>query len=148
MSREVRKVHEKWEHPKDDTGDYMPLSEGISQAIKNFENDIADKGVFEALVCNGGGPDPEGYMPEWPEEEKTHFQMYETTTEGTPISEPMDSPEALAKWLADTKASSFGSNTATYEQWLRVCKGGLFAPSAIIRDGHMMSGVEGLTEPN
>lgn len=53
----------------------------------------------------------------------------------------METPEALARWLADTGASSFGSNTATYEQWLSTIKRG-WAPSLIIRGPGFGSGVE------
>jgi hypothetical protein len=92
-------------------------------------------------------PDPTYYMPDWPEEQKTHLMMYETTSEGTPISPAFATPEELARWLADNGASSFGRNTATYEQWLKVCKGG-WAPSAIMSNGKIMSGVEALSEIN
>ena len=43
-----------------------------------------------------------------PIEERTHYQMYETCTEGTPISPVMETPENLARWLADNGASAFG----------------------------------------
>jgi len=49
--------------------------------------------------------------------------MYETCTEGTPISPVMDSLETLARWLADNGASAFGEMTATYEQWLKIIGG-------------------------
>ena len=69
--------------------------------------------------------------------------MYEDTTEGTPISPAFATPEELARWLADTGASAFGDSTATYEQWLHVCKGG-WAPSAVIDINGMRSGVEAM----
>jgi len=56
--------------------------------------------------------------------------MYENTSEGTPISPPFETPEELARWLADNNASAFGGMTATYEQWLATCKG-LYAPSMV-----------------
>lgn len=56
----------------------------------------------------GPRPVPEDYMPDWQEEERTHLQMYESTTEGTPISPIMATKEELARWLADTNASAFG----------------------------------------
>ncbi len=34
-------------------------------------------------------PDHRDYMPSWKPSECTHYQMYETTTEGTPISQPL-----------------------------------------------------------
>jgi hypothetical protein len=52
-------------------------------------------------------------------------------------------PEELARWLTDTNASAFGGEGASYEGWLRVARGG-FAPSAVIADGKMQSGVEAL----
>jgi len=69
--------------------------------------------------------------------------MYETTSEGTPISPAFATPEELAQWLADNGASSFGSSTASYESWLRVAKGG-WAPSAIMDQNGLRSGVEAL----
>ena len=85
-------------------------------------------------------------MPEWPEAERTHWQMYEDTSEGTPISPVMETPEMLARWLADTGASSMGRNTATYEQWLATIHRG-WAPSMIYtaKTG-LVSGVEALDD--
>lgn len=91
-------------------------------------------------------PDPKWFMPDWPEAERTHYMMYEDTSEGTPISPAFATPEELARWLADTGASSFAGCTASYEGWLRVARGG-FAPSAVLEinsDGsaRLISGVE------
>ena len=69
---------------------------------------------------HGEKGEPTDYMPDWPAEERTHYQMYETCSEGTPISPVMETPEALAQWLADNEASAFGSMTASYESWLAV----------------------------
>jgi hypothetical protein len=92
----------------------------------------------------GDPPDRAYYRPDWPEETRTHYQMYETTSEGTPISPVMQTPEALAQWLVENGASAFAGETATYEAWLRVAKGG-YAPSAVVVDGRMESGVEGMS---
>lgn len=44
-------------------------------------------------------------MPQWPKHERTHVQMYEACTEGTPVSPVLESPEALRRWLeADKQA--------------------------------------------
>ncbi len=91
----------------------------------------------------GERPSPDDYMPEWPPEQRTHLMMYETTSEGTPKSPPLPTPEELARWLADNGASAFGYDTATYEQWLPTCRGG-WAPSAILSGGVLMSGVAAL----
>ena len=94
----------------------------------------------------GPRPSPDDYMPDWPEDQRTHLMMYEDTSEGTPISPAFATPEELALWLADTGASAFGGSTASYEAWLRVCQGG-FAPSMVIENGRLMSGVEALATP-
>ena len=59
-------------------------------------------------------------MPDWPEAERTHYQMYETTTPGTPISPVMETPEALARWLFKDSPDHdyFATSGATYESWL------------------------------
>ncbi len=88
----------------------------------------------------GNPPDPDYYRPEWTEE-PTHYQMYEDTSEGTPISPVFASPEEVARWCADNRASAMGGMTATYEQWLEVARGA-WAPSMVVQDGHVVSGVE------
>jgi hypothetical protein len=142
MGRELRMVPEGWEHPKNELGRYVALYSGddYQDAVKEFEEVWKEKGLQEAIEwC--GAPDKNDYMPEWAESEKTHFQMYETTSEGTPISPPMPTPEALAKWLVDNNASAFGRSTASYESWLATIQAG-YAPSAVLTGGKMISGVE------
>lgn len=70
------------------------------------------------------------------------WQMWETTSEGSPISPVFQTPELLASWLADNGASSFGRDTATYDQWFKMISSSGWAMSAVSLDGHMMSGVE------
>ena len=89
-------------------------------------------------------PDPADYMPEFADPQG--WCMYETTSEGTPISPVLESPEALARWLADNGASAFGSMTATYDQWLATCLSG-WAPSAAHTPATgLVSGVEHSTK--
>lgn len=123
MGREVRKVPKDWKHPKSLDGRYIPLY---------------PRSYFEE------GEKEEYYMPNWEENECTHFQMYETCTEGTPISPPMSTPEDLAHYLADTKASAFGSDTATFEQWLAMIHQ-RWVPSMVF-NGTLMNGVEAVSK--
>jgi hypothetical protein len=152
MGRKVRMVPPDWEHPRTKNGKYIPLMDGLCEALsgwhreksmwdlgyrKGFGKDepawiqIEEKyaGPFEEW--SGEAPDPEDYMPDWAPEFRTHLQMYEDTSEGTPISPVMKTPEELAGWLADTGASAFGRETATYEGWLATCRRGS-APSAVM----------------
>ncbi len=160
MGREVRRVPKDWEHPKK-RGSYVPLHGGsVSELQKRWDEEAAQwkRGMRRGWTgepawvphgqrkdypfedWDGDRPDAADYMPDWPEVERTHLQMYETCTEGTPISPVFKSPEKLARWLADNGASSFGHMTATYEQWLATIKRGS-AVSAFIQGGVITSGV-------
>jgi len=162
MGREVRRVPADWIHPimegppyLDGSTRYQPkFNQSYAQAKAEWDEEKAkwDRGEFPSYAddedkklpfeeWHGEAPDPAYYMPEFPEGSCTHYQMYETCSEGSPISPVMDSPESLARWLADKGASSFGSMTATYDQWLRVCGGG-YAPSAFIDSTGLHAGVE------
>lgn len=141
MGREVRKVPKDWKHPKRYDGKYEPLLDGYKAALADFEKAIEEKGLADALDYYGGCPVSDDYMPDWPEAERTHYMMYEDTSEGTPISPACETPEELAHWLADNEASAFGSETATYEQWLRMIRGPGWAPSAVCDSNGFRSGV-------
>jgi len=69
------------------------------------------------------------------------WQMWEDTSEGSPISPVFKTPEELAKWLSDTGASAMGSQTATEKEWLSMIKQE-WSPSGAIIDGELMNGVE------
>jgi len=146
MGREVRRVPANWQHPKDEmTGRYKPLFDGFryADAAKEFMDKVNAEGLQAAIDWCGQAPDQNDYMPNWTEREMTHYMMYEDTSEGTPISPAFSTPEELARWLTDTGASAFGGMTADYEHWLRVANGG-FAPSMIMQNGKIESGVQGL----
>ncbi len=103
------------------------------------------------LTCCGDNVDPavkEKYDA-WQDYEPPQgegWQMWETTSEGSPISPVHATPEELAQWLANTEASAFGSEGATYEQWLTTIKRG-WAPSAVGQVGvGIQSGVAGLAD--
>lgn len=169
MGREVRRVPENWEHPRQEgCKEYQPLydedydtvaAKWLADAVSWSQGQHPDQSADWAKSAKdskyfweweGEPPDKKYYRPAWPTKTRTHLQMYETCTEGTPISPVMETPEELARWLADNDASAFGDMTATYEQWLAVCKDG-WAPSAVMvmdKDGRgaMMSDVAAMTE--
>lgn len=164
MGREVRKVPAGWKHPKNGDGNDIPLfggsfkedlaewEEGFSQWEKGFVKDWANVGwrrreaddspTFEEWA--GPKPEEKDYMPDWPASERTHLQMYETCTEGTPISPVMETPEKLARWLADNGASAFGESTASYEAWLSTIKAGFSVSAVFSPSTGLVSGVEAM----
>lgn len=163
MGREVRKVPADWVHPEAKfhgrTGHQPMFDQSFKDAEKEWladfdrvragQMDDIEKECYPNGVCEWASentpPDPAYYMPDWTDEERTHFMMYEDTSEGTPISPAFETPEELARWLTDNGASTFASYTATYEQWLPICRGG-FAPSMVISGGKIMGGVEAMSE--
>lgn len=70
------------------------------------------------------------------------YQLWETVTEGSPMSPAFATPEELAHWLADNAVSAGAEMTSPYETWLSFIKGPGWAPSLIIKNGVMRSGVE------
>jgi len=123
MGREVRKVPKDWKHPVDYRGHHEPLYDDYAGSLAEFKAKVEADGVEAALEWYGGGPMADNYMPDWPEAERTHLMMYETCSEGTPISPAFETAEELARWLVDNNASSFGSMGATYEEWLGMIQG-------------------------
>lgn len=78
---------------------------GICPVCLGHDQDLQ---LMANYACWEPTPPPEG--PGW--------QMWETTSEGSPISPVFETPEELARWLADTGASSCGYQTESYETWL------------------------------
>src|ERR1041384_7450143 len=74
------------------------------------------------------------------------WQMWENTSEGSPISPVFEKPEDLARWLVDTKASAFGHQDASYEQWLHMITGTGYAVTAVIGSGGIQSGVAAISD--
>lgn len=152
MSRSVRRVPLDYQHPVEWVQRFQWLPGGGSEVrpIIDFRplheyTDLAEHLRYREEDPDDWetAPDPKDYMPDFSgtPEDQLGWCMYETTTEGTPISPVLRTPEELAEWLAENHASSFGGATATREQWLSMIRAG-WAPSAIIQNGTMTSGVE------
>lgn len=142
MGREVRMVPANWEHPTDSRGGYEPLYDDYENAVERFVKVCERIGIRAALEAEDGGPRYSRYMH--PVGPRTHYMMYEDTSEGTPISPAFATPEELARWLTDNNASAFGNMTATYEQWLSTIRRGFAFSAAWHPEVGMISGVEAL----
>ena len=92
MSRECRRVRMDWAHPMD------------------WDRHGPMKGVhFKPLL-----------LAEMADAAGDGYQMYETCTEGTPISPVCATAEECARYCAEHEVSAFGDMTASYEWWLGV----------------------------
>lgn len=136
MGRQVRKVAADWQHPKDASGAYIPLREHFPYSEAEIAEGIRDGWLTDEEPLHGIP-----VMPQWPAAQRTHLMMYETTTEGTPISPAFETPEELVRWLADSKASAYADVTASYDAWLAMINAGE-VPSFGVVDGVLVSGVE------
>lgn len=81
------------------------------------------------LVCHGEGVDPavKKEYDEWKEYEPPKgdgFQLWETTSEGSPISPVFKTLDELCAW-AEKKASTFGDSKTTAAQWKKMLGDGL-----------------------
>ena len=141
---------------------YVPTAKEVNEwSLKGFGHDSSNawhciSAKLKKLglptccdVCNGDGC-------VWPSDEykELHdnftdieppagegYQLWATTTEGTPMSPVFSEPEQLATWLYENKASSFGSSTCSYEEWLRFIVGPGWCVSMAVIDGEMVDGV-------
>lgn len=66
------------------------------------------------------------------------YQIWQTVSEGGPVSPVCATPEALAHWMATNDRSDI--DATTYDGWMRFILGPGWAPTAIIRDGRIFSG--------
>lgn len=149
----------------DDPGTILhELTTGLAgRAPRIFGHDSCDRwGATKKIIKAAGLPEDWGYCKDCggnghlPEHQKIldefvptepptgdGWQMWESTSEGSPISPVFETPEKLARWLEKSKASAFGGDTATYDEWLKMIRAG-WAPSAVLNtaDGRgLRSGV-------
>ena len=113
MGREVRKVPPNWEHPNNGYGHLQPMydrtyDEAATEWMKEFDEFRADpKQQASALESDckyywdwsSMPPDKKYYRP-YSAESATWFQLWETVSEGTPVSPPFATADELAQYLA------------------------------------------------
>ena len=85
MSREIREVKKGWEHPKKENGDYESLTEYDSEHKCNCEwcevNDYA--------------------MPEVKKGDEFGYALYQTVSEGSPITPVFGTLQEVADYLVE-----------------------------------------------
>lgn len=174
MGREIRRVPPNWEHPMNDNGAYRPMfdksatdafnswfAEFVEFKKKELDEVCAeysyDRNDPYSAFCdyNGYPPNSEYYRPAWDEDTATWWQVYETVSEGTPVTPPFETPEELIDYLvengdfwdqkrrAEGRAYIFPCDPWPREQAEKFVRSG-FAVSMVVSDGKVMSGVEAL----
>ena len=162
MGREVRMVVPNWEHPKEETYNHMtrqykktfivmydgafePAMEEWVMEYNNWKLGIGGYGdrefsLEEFLDWIGSPPDPKYYRPNWKKENMTWFQIYETVSEGTPISPPFETKEELIEWMSNNL--DYWGKQWTREQAEHFVNGSGFALSGICVNGQCKNGYE------
>lgn len=117
MGREIRMVPMGWEHPKDAKGNYKPMYDRVYAEHRQewLDNQRAwDDGTHPSLIespglkedypffsdWDGGPPDREYYRDAWTEAANC-FQMYETVSEGTPVTPVFETEDELVDYLVE-----------------------------------------------
>lgn len=67
------------------------------------------------------------------------YQIWETVSEGSPVSPPFATPEELASWMVANDNSV--TRDTGYEGWLRFINGPSWAPSMVSDGSKLLSGV-------
>lgn len=169
MGREIRRVPENWQHPTYDNpyhGEVLKPLLGRSFADEAKEWDVAKKawdsgerpdyfnaardGSYSFEEWHGERPEPEWYVPYDLDAPLPWWQMYETVSEGTPVTPAFATPEELVEHLA-TIGEDYGNGTGS-GPWDRgrakefVCNE-RSAPTFVIDHGHIYDAKSGFPKP-
>lgn len=108
--------------------------------------------TIECARCHGEGtlwptPKIKRQCDRWKETEPPKgdgYQLWETVSEGSPISPVFATPEELADWLVNSPDYRWRKNDSgtTREQWLQFIRGPGWAPSLISDDHGVRTGVQ------
>ncbi len=120
MGREIRRVPANWQHPQKPEPNrvgmtaYQPMyDETFADAARKWKEEFAawERGERPDYFV-GSKYDPDLQYWEWDvsppdrayyrtysDDEATWFQVYETVTEGTPVTPPFETEEALIEYL-------------------------------------------------
>lgn len=106
---------------------------------------------------HGSAPNPEYYRPQWSPDSLTWWQVWETVSEGTPVTPPFETQAELVEYLVangdfwDQARRKEGRTTMNCDPWTRkqaesFVYGAGWAPSLVVTQGAVMSGVEAMAE--
>ncbi|MCM3884135.1 hypothetical protein [Frankia sp. R82] len=98
MSYEIRRVALDWLHPRD--GRYP---NGKPRYIGLFDGPSYHEQVEYAREHGEPAPNPADYMPTWDESTPLGWCLYETVTEGTPVSPVFKTERAFEDWLVSER---------------------------------------------
>lgn len=175
MGREIRMVPPFWVHPKTQKFDFrsqryedclqpmhnQPYIEAFREWLK--EHELWEKGEHpdqdpkysHYAQFGGDAPNIEYYRPNWSKETATWYQVYETVSEGTPVTPAFETKEELINYLVcngdfwDQKRREEGGSIMCCDPWPRAQAEKFvndvgWAPSLVFDGKKVMTGVEAL----
>ena len=142
MGREIRRVTPDWEHPKRECR-HLPPCQDCYQPLYDRDFDAAAGEWLEGLrkweadedgertramrehgaQCRyfwewgGSPPDRAHYRPSWTDAVRTHYQVYETVSEGTPVTPHFATKRRLVDYLVEH--GDFWDQHRGHGGWLR-----------------------------
>jgi hypothetical protein len=138
LNREVRRVPRDYEPPRDERGRPHPCFDafyevalrewGVGRERWNSGDDPDREGrSYTWEEWHGDAPDPDYHYPgeRWSEDAEMGIRMYETTTEGTPISSWYPDTRAGRRMMARELAAADTGITSDLSEanWLAVIEG-------------------------
>lgn len=134
MGREIRRVPPNYEHPKDDNDQYISLLEqNYQEARDKWVKGLMAWEASPETECDYwedyGGPPKRHEHIDYSKDEATWFQVYETVSEGTPVSPPFETPEELVDHMV-YKGTDWDGRWARDQAEAFVASG--WAPSLIV----------------
>lgn len=118
MGREIRMVPPNWRHPKNDRGHEQPMydenfADHFAKWLADFDRiragNLTDierecyegdgKIALAEWLRDEGMPRDPAYCRPWRDDEATWFQVWETVSEGTPVSPPFATRGELVDYL-------------------------------------------------
>lgn len=150
MGREVRKVPPNWDHPKVERPygmGYQPMyDQTFADAVREWKDAFVEweagkrpnycsgeSALLEYWEWAGNPPEREYYRP-WGDDEATWFQVWETVSEGTPVTPPFPTKDELINYLAthgDFWDQKRGDGAWSFDVAKRFVEAG-WAPSMIV----------------
>ena len=119
MGREIRQVPANWNHPKNDQGHYIALhDQTYEQALGDWKQYKPDEGDSYEKWAEWAEdvPSAEWCRPAY-DAPADHFQIYETVSEGTPVSPVFATRDELAQWLIEQGHSEKAARQFAIDGW-------------------------------
>lgn len=170
MGRELRMVPANWDHPKTGRGGSQPMyDKTFKDAAAEWKSGFVrwqagerpewftdESKDLEFWEYEGDPPDRD-YYRSWNDSEATWFQVWETVSEGTPVTPPFETEAELIDYLVengdfwDQERRRKGNTYMNCKPWSRESAenfvlGSGWAPSFIADEKGVRSGVEALSD--